>query len=75
MDFSGDGARVQAPTLVVTGDDDLDLVVPPSVTRRYLAVIPGARYEQLEGTGHIGMLTQPVRFAHLVSDFVHAHHH
>ena len=74
-DFSEDAARVQAPTLVVTGDDHLDLVVPPSVTRRYLAAIPGARYEQLEGTGHIGMLTQPDRFAHLVSDFVHAHRH
>jgi len=75
MDFSEDAARIEAPTLVVTGDDDLDLVVPPAVTRRYVAAIRGARYEQLEGTGHIGMLTQPDRFAHLVSDFVHAHHH
>lgn len=74
-DFSEDAARVKAPTLVVTGDDDLDLVVPPSVTRRYVAAIPGSRYEQLQGTGHIGMLTQPERFAHVVSDFVHAHHH
>ena len=74
-DFSLDAARVQAPTLVVTGDDDLDRVVPPIVTRQYLASIAGARYEQLQGTGHIGMLTQPDRFAHLVSNFVHANHH
>src|SRR4051794_17112164 len=74
-DFSGDAARVQAPTLVVTGDDDLDLVVPPGVTRQYVTSIHGARYEQLRGTGHIGMLTQPDRFARLVSDFVHANHH
>jgi pimeloyl-ACP methyl ester carboxylesterase len=74
-DFSGDPARVQAPTLVVTGDDDLDLVVPPGVTRQYVTSIHGARYEQLQGTGHIGMLTQPDRFARLVSDFVHANHH
>jgi 3-oxoadipate enol-lactonase len=74
-DFSADAGRVRAPTLVVTGDDALDRVVPPSVTRSYLSMIPGARYETLEGTGHIGMLTQPVRFAHIVSDFVHAHSH
>ncbi|MEO7271251.1 MAG: alpha/beta hydrolase [Vicinamibacterales bacterium] len=74
-DFSKDAALVKAPTLVVTGDDDLDRVVPPSVTRRYLASIAGARYEQLQGTGHIGMLTQPDRFARLVSHFVHANHH
>jgi 3-oxoadipate enol-lactonase len=75
VDFSGDGGRVRAPTLVVTGDDALDRVVPPPVTRSYLAMIPGATYEKLDGTGHIGMLTQPVRFAHIVSDFVHAHSH
>jgi pimeloyl-ACP methyl ester carboxylesterase len=75
VDFSGDAARVQAPTLVVTGDDDLDRVVPPDVTRRYVAAIRGARHEQLQGTGHLGMLTQPDRFARLVSEFVHAHHH
>ena len=45
-----------------------------SAVGRY-ASIAGARYEQLQGTGHIGMLTQPDRFAHRVSDFVHANHH
>jgi pimeloyl-ACP methyl ester carboxylesterase len=74
-DFSGDGARVHAPTLVVTGEDALDQIVPPSVSRWYLSMIPGARYEKLEGTGHIGMLTRPIRFAHIVSDFVHANYH
>jgi pimeloyl-ACP methyl ester carboxylesterase len=75
VDFTGDGARVQAPTLVVTGEDSLDHVVPPSVSRWYLSLIPGARYTKLDGTGHIGMITQPVRFAHIVSDFVHANRH
>jgi pimeloyl-ACP methyl ester carboxylesterase len=74
-DFSGDGARVQAPTLVITGEDALDTVVPPDVTRWYLAMIPGATYTKLSGTGHIGMFTQPDRFARIVSDFVHANCH
>ena len=71
-DFSGDGALVRAPTLIVTGDDGLDRVVPPEVTRWDLTQIPGSSHVTLEGTGHIGMLTQPVRFAGIVSGFIHA---
>jgi pimeloyl-ACP methyl ester carboxylesterase len=74
-DFSGDGARVSASTLIVTGDDNLDRVVPPEVSRWYLSQIHGSRHVTLEGTGHIGMLTQPVRFAEIVSQFVHANSH
>jgi 3-oxoadipate enol-lactonase len=70
IDFAPDCARVKAPTLVVTGEEALDLVVPVEVTRRYQALIPGARYEQMERTGHLGMLTQPRRFAEIVSRFV-----
>jgi pimeloyl-ACP methyl ester carboxylesterase len=75
VDFSRDGALVRAPTLVITGEDHLDLVVPPGVSREYLSIIPGAKYERLAGTGHIGMITRPVRFARVVSDFVHANSH
>jgi pimeloyl-ACP methyl ester carboxylesterase len=74
-DFTEDAARVTAPVLVITGEDHLDGVVPPSVTRWYLSMFHGARYEKLERTGHIGMLTRPARFARLVSDFVHANDH
>jgi pimeloyl-ACP methyl ester carboxylesterase len=74
-DFGDDPRKVRAPTLIVTGEDNLDQVVPPPVTRWYLDLIPGSRYEKLAGTGHIGMLTQPKRFAEIVSGFVHAHSH
>lgn len=74
-DFTGDAARVTAPVLVITGEDHLDGVVPPSVTRWYLSMFRDTRYEKLERTGHIGMLTRPARFARLVSDFVHANDH
>ena len=74
-DFSGDCERITAPTLVISGDDELDRVVPTTTTRRYAEMIRGARYEQMTGTGHLGSLTQPDRFAQLVGDFVHANHH
>jgi pimeloyl-ACP methyl ester carboxylesterase len=74
-DMRDDCARIEAPTLVIAGEDDLDDVVPPQATRRYVSLIPGARFERLEGTGHLGVLTRPERFVRLVTDFVHANHH
>lgn len=75
LDFGPDCARVQAPTLVVTGEDALDLVVPAAVTRRYLDLIPGARYARLDRTGHIGLITHPRQFADAITGFIDAHDH
>src|SRR5947207_7898049 len=71
-DFASDGARVKAPTLVISGDERLDRVVPVSSTRRYAELIAGSRYEVMSGTGHLGLLTQPDRFAAIVGEFVNA---
>lgn len=75
LDFPADCARIRVPTLVISGDEALDRVVPVEATRRYASVIPGARYEQMKGTGHLGLLTQPKKFAQLISEFVHAYGH
>ena len=72
MDFCPDCARVTAPTLVVTGEPQLDKVVPVESTRRYVDLIPGARYVQLERTGHLGLVTRPEKFAEVVAGFVNA---
>lgn len=74
LDFRADCACVDVPTLVVTGEDGLDRVVPVESTRAYASLIRDARYEMMEGTGHLGMLTRPDRFADIISGFVHAHH-
>lgn len=75
LDFGADCARVVAPTLVITGEEHLDRVVPARVTRSYESVIHGARYHMLERTGHVGLVTRPAEFANIVSGFVHAHGH
>jgi pimeloyl-ACP methyl ester carboxylesterase len=64
--------RVAAPTLVITGEDNLDLVVPVASTLEYLTLIRGATHRRLAGTGHLGFLSKPSEFATLVSDFIHA---
>jgi pimeloyl-ACP methyl ester carboxylesterase len=66
----GDMARaVRAPTLVVSGEDALDRLVPPSSTRAWADDIRGARLVCLERTGHIGTMTRPERFAEIVGSF------
>ena len=73
LDFTEDCKKVSAPTLVISGEPELDRVVPVSSTRRYASLIPNARYELMPGTGHLGVLTHPDRFAAIVSGFIHAH--
>lgn len=72
LDLASDCLHIAAPTLVITGDPALDRVVPVSSTREYVTRIPGARYAIMDRTGHLGSLTQPARFAHIVGDFVNA---
>ncbi|HEY2432588.1 MAG TPA: alpha/beta hydrolase [Vicinamibacterales bacterium] len=72
VDLAADCARITAPTLIVTGDPALDLVVPVASTRQYLAHIRGSRYEMMETAGHSGSLTQPAQLARIVGTFVHA---
>jgi len=61
-----------APALVITGEPALDLVVPVHSTREYVDLIPNARYEMMDRTGHIGLVTQPERFARIAGGFVNA---
>ncbi len=65
-DFAAAARAVQAPTLVVTGEDGLDRVVPVSSTREYLRLVPGATGAVLAQTGHLGCVTRPREFAALV---------
>lgn len=64
-----DCARIAAPTLIVTGERELDRVVPVNGTREYAHVIRDARLVTLENTGHIGLVTRAERFAQVVAGF------
>jgi 3-oxoadipate enol-lactonase len=75
IDFAPDCRSIQVPTMILTGEEGLDRVVPVSNTRTFRTLIPGAELDTLERTGHLGCLTQPSRFAEVVSRFVHAHSH
>jgi pimeloyl-ACP methyl ester carboxylesterase len=68
----GDPSRIEQPVLVITGEDALDRVVPPMLTRRYVAAVRNVQHVVLRGTGHLGLLTKPPEFAAAVHDFVGA---
>jgi 3-oxoadipate enol-lactonase len=69
-DLARDCCEVKAPALVISGEPDLDRVVPVDATKRYLELIPHARYAMLARTGHLGSVTRPRQFAALVGEFV-----
>jgi pimeloyl-ACP methyl ester carboxylesterase len=79
FDPRGDCSRISVPTLVVTGEAGLDRVVRVDSTMEYLRRISGARWVQLDGTGHVGYLTRPRLFAAALRDFLSppgsANHH
>jgi len=60
---------VKAPTRVITGEPDLDRIVPVRSSLEYLSLIPGATHVTLPNTGHLGFTTRPREFARLVTDF------
>jgi pimeloyl-ACP methyl ester carboxylesterase len=62
-------APIAAPTLIVTGEPALDLVVPVAETRKYARLVPHARVATLARTGHLGLVTRPDEFASLVVGF------
>lgn len=70
IDFCPDCSRIQAPTLIITGDPGLDRIVPVENTLRYLEMIPGARHARIPGTGHLGLVTKPDVFAGVVCSFL-----
>ena len=68
--LAADCAHVRARTLVVTGDPELDRVVPVSSTREFVGLVRGAEYVMIDRTGHLGLVTRPDRFGQVVGEFV-----
>lgn len=62
--------RLEAPTLMIWGDQDR--LIPVESVRKVVRRIPDARLEVFSGSGHMPMIEQPARFAHVVRAFVPA---
>lgn len=62
--------QIDAPTLVLGGTRDV--VVPVARQKALASAIPGARFETLEGAGHLGFLTHKSEVCRHVVEHVHA---
>jgi pimeloyl-ACP methyl ester carboxylesterase len=60
--------QIDVPTLVLAGSKDV--IVPAAHQRRLADSIPGARFELLDGAGHIGFLTHRAETLHHVRDLL-----
>ncbi len=57
MDLSSQVPKIKNRTLVMCGA--LDQTTPPALARELAQKIPGARYEEIAGSGHCPILEQP----------------
>lgn len=69
LDVEHQLAGVRCPTLIVTGEPQLDRVVPVELTMEYRRIWPHATVLVLPRTGHLGLITRPQEFAELVASF------
>jgi 3-oxoadipate enol-lactonase len=58
---------VTRPVLFMAGEKD---GVTPIAMRKLSAALPGSRYVELPGAGHISNLDQPQAFTEVVRDFL-----
>ncbi|MET0257920.1 MAG: 3-oxoadipate enol-lactonase [Methylobacterium sp.] len=56
---------IDAPTLVLVGEDDVS--TPPDLVEATARLIPDARFEPIEGAGHLPCLERPVEVARLIA--------
>ena len=61
-------AAIGVPTLVIVGDQDP--VAPRELSNVLVALIPGARLQVIEHSGHLSNLEQADAFNHVVDDFI-----
>ncbi|WP_211291367.1 proline iminopeptidase-family hydrolase [Micromonospora wenchangensis] len=59
--------QIDTPTLVITGEYD---EVTPAAARPYHDLVPGARWEIIEGASHLPHLETPERFTEILTQFL-----
>jgi 3-oxoadipate enol-lactonase len=64
-------ADVQAPTLVVTGEEDVRDIL--EIADKLVAGIPGAEHATIAGAGHLPSLERPDEFDRVVLGFLGKH--
>lgn len=67
-DFTEEAGRIAVPALCLVGAEDG--ATPPDLVRALADLVPGARYEVIEGAGHLPCIERPSAVAELVEAFI-----
>jgi 3-oxoadipate enol-lactonase len=67
-DLRDAAAIITAPTLVLCGDQDV--ATPPALGRELAALIPNARFQLIDGAGHLPGIEQPAAVAAAIRAFL-----
>jgi len=71
VDFMESARRCRdVPTLLVTGEPELDRVVDVQGTLRYRDLLDNVTVRRIERTGHLGLVLRADRFTDAIADFV-----
>jgi len=60
--------RIESPTLVISGE--YDPIIPSCYARKMADLIPGSRYELIEGAGHNPLVDDAARVAPMITEFL-----
>ena len=67
-DQSNRASKIDVPALILCGDEDR--ITPPALSEDLAGIVPGARFELIEGAGHLSNAEQPVAFNQAVERFL-----
>ncbi|AUQ52471.1 putative 3-oxoadipate enol-lactonase (plasmid) [Phaeobacter inhibens] len=67
-DLSNTSAQLMLPVLALAGTEDQ--ASPPDLVRTTAEMIAGARFEQIDGVGHLPCVEDPQGFARLLTEFL-----
>ena len=62
-------SEIKVPTLFITGEFD---IARPSTVKYYQSLVPGAKFEVIEGAAHITMQDKPEQSNKVVTDFMNS---
>jgi 3-oxoadipate enol-lactonase len=63
--LTDDAPKITAPTLFAVGSEDGS--TPPDLVRESARLVPQARFEVIEDSGHLPCIDQPVKLANLIT--------
>jgi len=67
-DYRENTAALRLPCLAMAGDEDG--ATPPDLVRETAALIPGSRFELIDGAGHLPCIEKPAVVAGLINGFL-----